>query len=188
MELDHTPQLIAACRQGDERAIEQLIRQHETGVFRLALSVLDDPVEANEAAQESFIAALKGLECYQDNSTFKAWLYTITLNTCRSRLRKRKTVEKLRQTLIGIFRVQSQKQASPEETVIQNEQDAAVWRALQNMDEKHRLPLVLRYYHDLPTAEIAHILNVNEGTIHSRLHNGRERLRLALEPLTGDEQ
>jgi len=188
MELDHTSQLIAACRRGDELAIEQLVRQYETGVFRLALSVLDDPVEANEAAQDAFISALNALERYQDHSTFKAWLYTITLNTCRSRLRKRRTVEKLRQTLIGIFRVQSQKQASPEDAAIQNEKDAALWKAIQSMDEKHRLPLVLRYYHDLPTAEIAHILNVNEGTIHSRLHNGRERLRLALEPLTGVEK
>jgi len=184
MELDHTPQLIAACRQGDELAIEQLVRQYETGVFRLALSVLDDPAEANEAAQEAFIAALKALERYQDHSTFKAWLYTITVNTCRSRLRKRRTVEKLKQTLIGLFRVQ--KHPSPEETVIQNEKDAALWRALQKMDEKHRLPLVLRYYHDLPIAEIAQILNLNEGTIHSRLHHGRERLRLALDELTGD--
>lgn len=186
MELDHTPQLIAACRRGDELAIEQLVRQYETGVFRLALSVLDDPAEANEAAQEAFIAALKALERYQDQSTFKAWLYTITVNTCRSRLRKRRTVEKLRQTLIGVFRVQAQKHASPEETVIQNEKDATLWRALKNMDEKHRLPLVLRYYHDLPIAEIAQILNINEGTIHSRLHHGRERLRLALDELTGD--
>jgi RNA polymerase sigma-70 factor (ECF subfamily) len=186
MELDHTPQLIAACRQGDELAIEQLVRQYETGVFRLALSVLDDPLEANEAAQDAFISALNALERYQDNATFKAWLYTITLNTCRSRLRKRKTVEKLRQTLIGIFRVQSQKHASPEETIIQNEKDAGLWQALQSMDEKHRLPLVLRYYHDLPITEIAQILNINEGTIHSRLHNGRERLRLALEEPTGE--
>jgi len=85
-----------------------------------------------------------------------------------------------------MFRVQSQKQTSPEETVIQNEKDAALWKALQAMDEKHRLPLVLRYYHDLPIAEIAQILNINEGTIHSRLHVGRERLRLALTELTGE--
>jgi RNA polymerase sigma-70 factor, ECF subfamily len=189
MDTDTTPGLISACLQGDEIAIERLVHQHEAGVFKLALSVLDDPLEANEAAQDAFIAALAALGRYQDNSTFKAWLYTITLNTCRSRLRKRKTLDKLRLTLTSIFQVQTQKLPTPEDAVIQNEKDAALWQALKNMDEKHRLPLVLRYFHELPIAEIAQILNLNEGTVHSRLFTGRDRLRALLEmqhDLTGE--
>jgi RNA polymerase sigma-70 factor (ECF subfamily) len=108
-------------------------------------------------------------------------LYTIALNLSRSRLRKRKTLERLQQTLTGIFRVQSQKSPTPEEAVIEDEQDAALWMALENLGEKHRIPLVLRYYHDLSIKEIAEIMNLKEGTVHSRLSIGRERLRSALD-------
>ncbi len=83
--------LIAACIQGDETAIAQLVQEHQLSVFRLALSVLSDPSEANEAAQDAFIAALRALKSYRETSSFKAWLYTIALNVSRSRLRKRKT-------------------------------------------------------------------------------------------------
>ena len=172
--------LIAACIQGDETAIAQLVQEHQLGVFRLALSVLNDPSEANEAAQDAFIVALRALKSYKENSSFKAWLYTITLNISRSRLRKRKTQEKLKRTLTSIFHIRSQSTPSLEEAVIHNEEDATLWKALGTLGEKHRIPLVLRYYHDLTIAEIAELMNIKEGTVHSRLSIGRERLRVML--------
>jgi RNA polymerase sigma-70 factor (ECF subfamily) len=57
-----------------------------------------------------------------------------------------------------------------------------VWRAVQDLGEKHRLPVILRYYHDLPVAEIAGVLGISEGTVHSRLSIARDRLRGALQP------
>lgn len=169
--------LIAACIQGDETAIAQLVREHQLGVFRIALSVLNDPSEANEAAQDTFIAALRALKSYKETSSFKAWLYTITLNISRSHLRKRKAQEKLRRTLTSIFHIRSQSTPSLEETVIHNEEDAAMLEALGTLGENHRIPLVLRYYHDLTIAEIAELMNIKEGTVHSRLSIGREKLR-----------
>jgi RNA polymerase sigma-70 factor (ECF subfamily) len=61
---------------------------------------------------------------------------------------------------------------------------------LQSLGEKHRVPLILRYFQDLPVSEIAEILEISEGTVHSRLHVGRERLRTRLEQeaaSTGDD-
>ena len=181
--------LIAACIAGDETAITQLIREHQLAVFRLALSVLGDPGEANEATQDTFMAALSALKSYRESSTFKAWLYTITLNLSRSRLRKRKALERLQGTLTAFFRIQSQRTLTLEEAIIGNEEDAALWKALEKLGEKHRLPLLLRYYHDFSIKEIAEILNIKEGTVHSRLSIGRERLRAELEdllPTTGE--
>ena len=181
MNYTDTTQLIDHCRGGNESAVAELVDQYKDGVFRLALSVLDDEAEANEAAQDAFIAALGALESYRDGSSFKAWLYTITLNASRSRLRKRKTLAALRATLQSIFRIQTQKIPSPEELVVQNEQDAAIWQALERLGERHRLPVVLRYYHELSMAEIAGILGINEGTVRSRLHTAHDRLRGLLE-------
>jgi len=64
---------------------------------------------------------------------------------------------------------------------MQHEADAAVWRAVNALGEKHRLPVILRYYHGFSTAEIAQLLDLNEGTVHSRLNTARERLRHALQ-------
>jgi RNA polymerase sigma-70 factor (ECF subfamily) len=179
MELGST--FISDCAAGDERAIERLIDEYQTDLFRLALSILDDPAEASEATQDAFISMLRAMKGYEEKSSFRAWAYTITLNLCRNRLRKRKTLDKLKQTLASIFQIQIQKISSPEDTVIQNERDAHLWSALNNLGEKHRTPLVLRYFHDLSPLEIAEVLEISEGTVHSRLHYGRERLRVALE-------
>lgn len=172
--------LLPLCIQGDEFAIETLVRQFEESVFRLAISVVDNPMDASEIKQETFIAALKSLRSYQENSSFKAWLFTIALNLSRSHLRKRKTIERLRTLLGSTLRIEPRKTEHPEEIVIRNEKENAVWKILSGLDEKHRLPLILRYFHELPISEIAQILNVNEGTIHSRLHHARQRLQIEL--------
>ena len=177
--------LIIACIQGDEIAIAQLIQEYQLGVFRLALSILNDPGEANEVTQDTFIAALNALRSYRENSSFKSWLYTIALNASRSRLRKRKALERLQHNLAAIFHVQSQRSPTLEDMVVGNEEDAALWKALEKLGEKHRIPIVLRYYHDLSVSEIADILNIKEGTVHSRLSIARERLRAVLDGLLG---
>ena len=178
--------LVAACIAGNEAAIESFIREHEKGVFRLALSILGDPADAHEIAQETFIAALRALPSYQERKSLKSWLYVIALNLSRSHLRKRRFLAKLKTTTTALFRLESQKQTSPEEILIQDEKEAAIWNELNKLDERHRLVMILRYFQDLPIAEIAEILNISEGTIHSRLHTARERLRSALHFLHGE--
>jgi RNA polymerase sigma-70 factor (ECF subfamily) len=182
----HPSRLISECIAGNEAAIELLVRQYETGVFRLALSIVGDAAEANEITQETFLAALRSLPSYRERKSFKAWLYTIALNQSRSYLRKRKITERLRTALSGIFQLENQKQRSPEETVIQDEKEAAIWHSLNQLDERHRTVVVLRYFHELSISEISAILSVPEGTIHSRLYNAREKLRDALKALQGE--
>lgn len=178
-----THHLIAAYLAGDQIAIDRLIQNYRAGVYRLAISILDDPAEADEAAQDAFIAAVNRLASYQPRHSFKAWLYTITVNTCLSRLRKGRAISNLWNLLKNIGLVQAQSTPSPEEQVMRNEKDAALWKAISGLSEKHRIPLVLRYFNDFSIAEIAEILNTHEGTIHSRLHSARDRLRTEIERL-----
>lgn len=178
--------LVSECIAGNEAAIEALIRNHEAGVFRLAFSIVGDAADAHEITQETFIAALRALPSYQERKSFRAWLYVIALNLSRSHLRKRKFLEKLKSSATALFRIESQKHASPEEAVIHNEKEAALWSELNKLDERHRMVVVLRYFQDLSITEISEILDLNEGTIHSRLHTARERLRIALRSLHGE--
>lgn len=182
----HPSRLVAECLAGNEDAIELMVRQYEGGVFRLALSIVGNQPEANEITQETFLSALRSLASYREKSSFKAWLYAIALNHSRNYLRKRKVIERLRATLASVFRLDIEKQPSPEDVAIQSEKEAAVWQSLNGLDERHRIVVILRYFHELSIAEISDILAVNEGTIHSRLHTAREKLRDALKHLHGE--
>jgi RNA polymerase sigma-70 factor (ECF subfamily) len=167
------------CREGDSLAIERLVQTYQRDVYRLALSILDNPDDADDATQEVFLSALRGLDSFRADASLKTWLFSITVNVCRSRLQRFKRRELLKQILQSLFHVRGD-QTLPESEAIQNESDAALWRAIHTLDEKHRIPIVLRYYHDLPVADIAELLEIPVGTVHSRLNHARERLRVLL--------
>ena len=170
--------LIEQCRVGDLSAIESFVQTYQQDIYRLALSILDDSSEADDATQEALLAALRALDSFHGASSLKTWIFSITVNICRTRLQKQKRRESLRQILSGILL--ARRTPSVEESTIENESDEALWRAIHTMDEKHRIPIVLRYYHDLSVAEIASILQIPEGTVHSRLNTARRLLRSAL--------
>lgn len=169
--------LIELCRAGDSLAVEHFVQTYQQDVYRLALSILDDSSEAEDATQEALLAALRALGSFQGLSSLKTWLFSITVNVCKTRLQHRKRRERVAIIFGGNLRLQSSRQPSVEENTIQSESNEALWRAIQRMDEKHRIPIVLRYYHDLSVAEIAAILQIPEGTVHSRLNTARRQLR-----------
>ncbi len=170
-------QWLAKCREGEPLAIERLVQTHQQAVYRLALSILDNPDEADDATQEVFLAALHSLDSFRGDSSLKTWLFSITINLCRSRLQRGKSRTRLRQILQSLFRSD---QAHPESEAIQHEADSELWQAVHTLDEKYRIPIILRYYHDLPVAEIAEMLRIPVETVHSRLNHARERLHTQL--------
>lgn len=171
------------CREGDSLAIERLVQTHQQDVYRLALSILDNPDDADDATQEVFLSALRSLDSFRANASLKTWLFSITINVCRSRLQRFKRRGRLVQILQSLFHLRGDQlypersRRDPESEAIQNETDTALWHAVQALNEKHRIPVLLRYYHELPVADIAEMLGVPVGTVHSRLNHARERLR-----------
>jgi RNA polymerase sigma-70 factor, ECF subfamily len=155
--------------------VEEWIQRYYPDVFRLALAILHDPDEAADAAQDCFVAADRAIAGFEYQSSPKTWLYAIAINACRSRLRKYKTQRALLDTVKSIQDL-FERQPSPEDQVIASEQDAWLRKAIRQLDEKHRLPVVLYYLEDLPVRDIAYILGINEGTVHSRLFYARNQL------------
>lgn len=171
--------LIQQCKTGDTAGIEELVRSYHSSLFRVALLILDDQAEADEAVQDTFISACLSTNNFRGDANVKTWLTAIVVNECRNRLRKRKRQLKLQERLL-IFRQLFDQAISPERKTILVENSNAVWKEIQSLGEKHRIPVILRYYQNLPVTEIAQILEINEGTVHSRLNTARERLRSAL--------
>lgn len=178
-------QLLARCQAGDGLAVEQLVSDYQGRLFRLAVSILDDGspngwAEAEEVTQDALLSALRKSASYRGEASLSTWLYTITVNLCRNRLRSRQRRQKMQQLFQIVDQDESQSPV-PEDTVIQNEANDGLLNAVQSLDEKHRLPTILRYYHECSINEIAQILEIPVGTVHSRLNKARQRLREYLE-------
>jgi RNA polymerase sigma-70 factor (ECF subfamily) len=168
-------------------SIDSLVHEHYAYIRRLALSILDDPHEADDAAQETFIAAHRSLGEYRGQAQLKTWLSAIAINACRGRLRKRKVRLALQRTLNALH-LQDAPSASIEAAAAGREAERQLWSAVDHLDEKHRLPVLLHYVHELSAAEIAAVLGINEGTVHSRLHYARFALQARLGQLNSREE
>ncbi len=177
--------VLTGCQDGDPAAVEALVRAFRPQVYRLALSILRDPSEADEATQDSLITAIDKLDTYRREASFKTWLFAIALNTCRGRLRKRRVRDKLLRPLDILFGRAAEESSHPEETLFRDETQSAVWRAINALDEQHREVLVLRYYHELSLNDIARVVGVTDRTIRTRLHTAHERLRVLLQEEAG---
>jgi RNA polymerase sigma-70 factor (ECF subfamily) len=164
------------CREGDVLAIEKMVHLYQKDIFRLAVSILDNYDEAEDSTQETFIAALHTLDSFRGDSAFKTWLFSISLNVCRSRLRRNKTRNYVQQILQNLFQLRGGNE-HPENEVIKHEADTEIWLAIRSLNNKHRIPIILRYYHDLSVIDIAAILGIPPGTVHSRLNHARNKLR-----------
>jgi RNA polymerase sigma-70 factor (ECF subfamily) len=167
--------LIQSGQATDDQIVERLVDVFYADLYYLSISILRDADEAEDATQETLIAALTHLHKYQPGTNLKAWLYTIAVNTSRGFLRKRGSQRNLRSRLQGLFS-QRERLPTPEHAALQSEQDAMLWGAVNALSEKHRLPVLLRYLHGLRNREIAQILDVNEGTVRSRLHYACRKL------------
>lgn len=178
-DLEHvdTTLLIRLSREGDTAALETLIRTYESRLYRLALSMLDDPAEADEATQDAFVAALRRLDSYRGEASFATWLYAIALNVCRGRLRRRRARERLTQMWRALRLADRAAEQHAEQIAIAREADRAVWQALQRLNDKQREVMILRYYHDLKLAEIARVTGVSERTVRTWLQQAHEQLR-----------
>jgi RNA polymerase sigma-70 factor (ECF subfamily) len=158
-----------------EFRIEVLVKDYFVYIHRLSYSILDDLAEAEDAAQETFISAHRALSGFRAEADPKTWLTAIAINACRARLRKRKTRQILTTTLQSLHLHRSPL-TTPEDRMILREIDQSIWQAVGRLDEKHKIPVILHYVHELKVPDIARILNLNQGTVHSRLHYARQKL------------
>jgi RNA polymerase sigma-70 factor (ECF subfamily) len=171
--------LIGDLGTGDPTVIETIVAEYRAPVYRLALSILSDPADAEDAAQDTFIHAFAALHRYQVGTNFKAWLFKITVNNCRMTLRKRAARRTLQQAWESISNLGTSR-LDTESQVVQDETRDELWDLVDDLDERHRLVVVLRLAHDLTVDEIGQVLGVNKKTIYTRLYEAFARLRFQI--------
>lgn len=157
---------------------ESLLDYYFAGIHRLAFSILRDEAEADEVAQDTFIKALRHIDRYDPDTNMRGWLSTIAVNLCRDRLRRQKS--RARRLWTGAQPQSDGQSRHLEARYVRHEANTALWMSVNALDEKHRLPIVLRYANGLSIREVADVLSIPEGTVHSRLHHACKKLALAL--------
>lgn len=185
-----TEALIRRFQAGEDLAVGALVRRYQNYVYRLCYLVMRNEQDAEDMTQETFIRAFRALPRFEirEGTSFEAWLYRIAVNRCRSRMRR-----KWYQVLPWpnpAPQLAANLDAQPEQAVLQGERRNEVLEAVNSLGEKHRLVVILRYYAGFTNEEIAQTLKIPSGTVRSRLHTARQRLRklLATEEEQGDQR
>ena len=173
-------QWVEAARQGDQSAFEQLVKLYEKRVLALTTRMCKNPADAEEAAQEAFLSAWQGLPFFRGESSFSTWLYRLASNACVDLLRR----EGRRQSAAGPSLNDEEVQLevpdtapSPQEQAERSELRQQIEAGLQALTPDHRQVLLLREMHQLSYDEIAQTLDVDVGTVKSRINRGRKQLR-----------
>ncbi len=176
--------LMLATKAGDIGAFEALVSRHQHAVVGTVAKMLGNPSDAEDIAQQVFVRVWKSAKRYEPQAKFTTWLFTITrnlvFNESRRRSRKKEVSaedreENFHQTLV------SERHAEPDSAVLQNELEAAVDAAIQELPEKQRLAVVLRRYEDMPYEEIGVILGLSLSAVKSLLFRARGQLKESLE-------
>lgn len=175
-------ELVRAAAGGDEDAFAQLVALHEKKVYNLALRMCGNPEDAWDAAQEAFLSAWRGLPAFRGEAGFSTWLYRLTSNAAIDQLRRtrrQRGESSLDDEALGIDAID--RTPSPQERAEESELRGAVTAGLARLSDSHRQALVLREVQELSYEEIASVLEVDLGTVKSRISRARSALRKILQ-------
>lgn len=170
---DHT--LVVRAQEGDVPAFEALARRHQAALYRLAVRVLGDAAEAEDALQEALIDGWRRLGSFRGDAAFATWMYRIVTNRCLGMLRRRRPVP-----VDTDFTVAAPD--STEHAVEVDAQLAALRVAVDGLSPDLRVCWALRELEGLGYAEIADITGAGEDAVRGRIHRARVRLAEVMRP------
>lgn len=171
-------ELIARLQKRDEAAFEELIRQYEKKVYTLCFRMCGNSEDAEEAAQDAFLALWRGIDRFRQESSLSTWIYRLATNACIDTLRRRKKQSgsvSLDDEELFVDAVDTSPQ--PQETVEHRETQKLLQEGLSALPEEYRKVLILREIEGLSYTEIAESASIELGTVKSRISRGRSLLR-----------
>ncbi len=175
-----TVELIRRFQRGQSLMFEALFDRYKDYVYRVAFYTLRHAEEAEDATQETFLDVLRALPDYdlEGAARFETWLYRVTANRCKMRLRRRQLPSEDWDEVEGLLeQLPNSREEQPEAGVERRERESALWQAVGRLGEEHRAVLLLRYQQDFSYEEIAAALGINVGTVKSRLYNAHRKLK-----------
>jgi len=174
-----TPEFLRRLRTGEAEAFAELVTAYQHRVFGVALRMLGSAAEAEEIAQDVFLRAYRALHDFRGDAKLSTWLYAIASRLCLTRLGSSERGMSHRGG-DKLARIPDQ-DPGPEAALEQSEREAALLRAIAELPDDRRIVVVLRDLEGLSYEEIAGALDLELGTVRSRLHRARMDLKDKLE-------
>ena len=187
--MDTDSQLIAALARDLDGAFERVVVDHQDRLYSIALRMLGDPRDAEEAAQDALVRAYRALAGYDKarilDLRLRPWLATIVLNLCRSRIGRRAAAGRPALSLDaaepGTMDPPSDDRSGPAATTLRRDARRAWAERLMTLPPAYRSAVVLRHVDGLSYPEVATALDRPEGTVKAQVHRGLALLRTAFE-------
>jgi RNA polymerase sigma-70 factor (ECF subfamily) len=181
--------LIREAQMGNAAAFEELVRQYDRAVLRLAVHLTGSQEDGQDIYQEAFLRAYVNLGRFRFECTFYTWIYRIVTNLCLDHLRKKSSRARDLTTTISadgeeeqvLDRLPDQRAGtSPERSLVSRELRKCILRAMERLSPRERVVFELKHYHGLRLRTVAGILNTSEGTIKNTLFRATHKLRAQL--------
>ncbi len=157
--------LLQAAQDGDLDAFEALVRRHQAAVYRVAFRMLRSEVDAQDATQDTFVRAWRGLKRFRRESAVSTWLYRIVTRRCLDMIAARRPTEDRQ--------IELDAGVDPADTAEQRERLRAVTRAIAGLPGEQRAALVLREFEGLSYDQVADVLNTSVPAVKGRIHRAR---------------
>ncbi len=168
-------ELVEKVKGGERKAFSELVKRHQKGLLRMSLRFLKNINTAEDVVQESFIKAYEKLNSFEGRSSFKSWLYQITVNTARNKLRE------ARLETTDIEFVQISVGAIAETSLVQTAVKDMIQLEVDKLPLKQKTALILRVYEDLSFKEIADIMECPYDTAKANYRHALIKLKQSLE-------
>ena len=174
---------IDAAREGDQEAFSRLVRLYEKRIFALTRRMCRNPSDAEEAAQETFLAAWQGLRFFRGDASFSTWLYRLASNACVDLLRREGRHRNAAGPSLDDEEADLElpdRAPSPQQLAERAELRRQIEAGLAALPPDYRQVLILREIHQRTYEEIASVCQLDLGTVKSCISRGRQRLRKIL--------
>jgi len=158
--------LVRAAQNGDVDAFEELVRRYQTSIYRVALRMLGSRADAQDAVQETFVRAWRGLPRFRHESAISTWLYRIVTRRALDRIASRRSTGTLDE-------VEVEAGPDPAQAAEHQERFRAVRQAIAKLPPEQRAALVLREFEGLSYQEVAQVLGASVPAIKTRIHRAR---------------
>ncbi|MBQ4629075.1 MAG: sigma-70 family RNA polymerase sigma factor [Clostridia bacterium] len=166
---------------GDEQAFEAFIRENQTRVYRIALSLVHNPQDAEDIAQETFVKVYMSISSFNGQSAITTWMYRIVYNLAVDFLKKHGKRAKVTKTLDDPedpeLLILSDESFLPEEAFEKKQMKRDLYEALKTLPDEQRELIELKDIHGFSYEEIVAMTSLKEGTLKSRLNRGRLALK-----------
>lgn len=177
MEFDEKT-MVARASGGDSAAFNRLMEMHEGRMYAVALRMCANREDAQDCLQEAMLRIYRAIGSFKGQSSFATWVYRITMNTCLDELRRKKNRQNTSlDSLLDMGWSPVDESNAPEKQAMRSETRKVLDAAIASLPEDMRSAVVLRDIQGFSYDEIAAMLEINVGTIKSRISRGREKLR-----------